>query len=403
MSVSGGGGITPDFRRHLSHVIENRPPVTAQTTQTSEIAPSHSSTLSKIKHTVLKKLGLSSNTKVVAKGADKVVSIPSGKIPKTTHTDRQKKAFYTPNRAFGMSRKKQLKAEVEIYKKIQNKLKEKGLDPANSKLAIQHDVLEGKERIKGQYTVEVDKAEGAIDGQINSEMTGIDVMKLDIDARTGLAELHSIDMVAGDSKLDNILVYKDKEGNLSAKVADFGRAKDINGDESIENKGNTRTVDPSGKISKKGEVWSAAVNTLQMLSLLLDDPNSVVDEMMNDAPGATESIAPHPDRKGVEKLVLQHKAFSAVENKGTWIGRVENARRRKNPPEVSADTQSLLMTTYTDKLLETLEEKGKISPDQRQLLSGVLRSSFSVDPEKRPSMADSVQIMQSAMGFKDNE
>lgn len=329
-------------------------------------------------------------TEKIAKGADKVVHVHSGSIP--SGDDRASKAYYTPNRAFGMSRKKQLKAEVKIYSTIQGKLQGKGIDISKSKLAIQHKVLEGKARIKGQYTIEVQKAKGAADNVINKDRSFEEVFQLDKDARTGLAELHSIGMVTGDSKLDNTLVYEEEGGALSAKVADFGRACEVDEDQQIVNKGNTRTVDPSGMISKKGEVWSAAVNSLQMYSLLLNDPNSVVEEMKI-SQGDQEKIPPNQKRKGVERFVLMHKAFSAVENSGTWRGRIENALRRRKPPKTDAGLQSKLMKKYSTTLLTQLEKERKIDTEQKELLQNLFDRSFEPTRDARPTMNETLRMM----------
>jgi len=160
--------------------------------QPSQVADSTTSKVSKVADSPTSKVStfagsLLGATKKVTSGADKVVHVHVGKL--TASDPKANKAYYTPNRAFGFSRKKQLKAEVKIYKTIQRKLQNIDKNPDKSKLAIGHKELSGKERIKSQYTVEVQRAEGAADNVINYEMSGTDVMKMRVQAWLNCTQL----------------------------------------------------------------------------------------------------------------------------------------------------------------------------------------------------------------------
>ncbi|KAF9449355.1 kinase-like protein [Macrolepiota fuliginosa MF-IS2] len=45
---------------------------------------------------------------------------------------------------------------------------------------------------------------------------------------SGLAHLHQYDIVHGDLKPSNILIYQDSDGNIVPQISDFGRAKILN-------------------------------------------------------------------------------------------------------------------------------------------------------------------------------
>lgn len=336
----------------------------------------------------------------VAAGADKIVWVRKEQFPPG---DRSAIAYYTPNKAYGFSRKKQLKAEVQTYIKIEKKLFEKYKDDPNfeCRLAVRHRVVEKHERIKGKYTIEVDKAEGDLEKAVTKKvdesnqpcmLSMEERLHLDLHQREGIAQLHAIGMIPGDAKLENILVYR-KNGKLEAKVSDFGRAVEYNGIP-LKNKGNTRTIDPSGKISPEGDVWALAINTLRILeeSLVADKgfPIGTMEVAHHD-----RECEAHPCRRGVDKFILEHSAFLAVENRGTR-GKFKNACRRnckKMPSEEICVLRQDLMRIYSTKTIARLLEQKKISESTAQQLHSMLFASFDVNPSNRPTAQATVDTL----------
>lgn len=375
------------------------------------------SLINKIKGSVKNRFSsnASSFTKV-ASGADKVVWVRKNAF--SASDGESAKAFYTPKKTFLFSREKELKAEVEIYDKIQRRIDDihGEKDDFTCRLAIKHEKLEGKDRIKGKYTIQVDKAISDLENAIKKidddgkPMLGVaDRLNLDLNQREGIAQLHEIGMISGDAKLDNVLVYPEIENQddpeakskFHAKISDFGRALECDGTTQLVNKGNTRTVDPSGKVSQKGDVWAAAINTIRILEESLVKEKGDKPEIVSVDKKDRDSKA-HESRRGVDKFILEHKAFSALENKGTGIGRLKNAGRRlmnKKPSDELKQTRQDLMRVYTRELMQRLVNEGKISGNQGEKLCEMLEQSFDVDPSKRPTAQETVEVLRAVIAM----
>ena len=165
----------------------------------------------------------------------------------------------------------------------------------------------------------------------------------------------------------------------------------MDGDEGAKFQGNTRFAPPEGVASKKGEVYSSALMMMRSFeeSLTGFDGKSLVKVDAKD-----QDSTPHEVRRGVDRFVLEHKAFPACENKGSFVGRIKNAYRRNTEMGKASDSkrdeQATLMREYAGVLCDQLQENG-LGKDKADKLKILLNQMLDPNPQTRPSAEDALK------------
>lgn len=299
------------------------------------------------------------------------------------------KVWYTPNIAFGISRKSALKKEFKTVGDI--KLGMRGNTEKLEHLALEWELLESERVVSNgvthHYTIRAAKAECDYEKHIK-EVSSADFSQAKGDIRQimqGVTALHSEGWIHGDLKPENCLVYK-KGDKLVVKIADFGKAVKVEDNKFLPLKGNTRFAAPEKLASKKGEVYSVALMMIRSLEETL--PKGTVIKEVNKE---NRDCKVHESRRGVEKFILEHKAFPTCENKGTWSGKIRNIILRIPFRKASSEnmkTQESLLKDYTHNLCEKLKTNGSLPKSSE--LEKLLNDMLSQDPDKRPSMEDAL-------------
>jgi len=139
--------------------------------------------------------------------------------------------------------------------------------------------------------------------------------RLDLAAQVirGMNNMHKAGYVTGDAKLENILVFRDKNtGRLIARISDFGKAEKCGAEETLRVQGNVRYTGPEKVLSRRSELFSTGLMVLQILA-----PGLSLEEFEK---GAVEN------RKGVEAQLMKagrpnHKGVS--DYLGYWFTHIK--------------------------------------------------------------------------------
>ncbi|NGX42525.1 MAG: hypothetical protein K940chlam7_00805 [Chlamydiae bacterium] len=317
-----------------------------------------------------------------ARGKDKAVlrRIKRDSIP-SSDLEQPEKAYYIPIVNFPL-RKNALRKEKEKMDLIKESLS----NDAKTHLAVE--AVESHEKIRGRYTLEVEKAEANFEQVIQSTETSFEQRKIfGRHLLEGLVALHKVGWAYGDLKPENLLIYgKGKKEIL--KIADFGKAKKV-GSETKKYTGNLRFSPPEGKLSKKGDVWGAALVLIRTLEeAVLTDKEPLV------AVTGKKIDQPSDKRRGIERFIIQHKAFLGVEIT-TLIERIyKGLPRRAKLGKLSSKKRQLqaeLIHKYIDKLTKKLVGKGVIGAGQQETdLKNLLMEMTKESPKKRISIDDAL-------------
>jgi serine/threonine protein kinase len=209
---------------------------------------------------------------------------------------------------------------------------QKELRELSKNLAFNLEKLQGPERLGSKFTVKTDKAECDLDSAVTEgvkdqngvrhQLTEEQIVSLGDDILNAYVALHRLGFVHGDSKLENILLLIDKDGNNYAQLIDLGKLEVVSANQAVLNKGNQRTCPPEGKVSHRGETYSVGMMLIQMFeqSILRDkmakNPN---DNMLISTPNVDSSKKVAKNRNGLEKFAVQNKNMSQSES---FLGRV---------------------------------------------------------------------------------
>ncbi len=290
---------------------------------------------------------------------------------------------------------KELREEVGLMHTVAKVLEKAGVPAKN--LALRAEVAKGIMKgffggTKRVYAVITDVANGALEGFFNkadlrSEFNQ-DVCKQCIgDLLGGLSQLQKAGYVTGDLKPDNLLLYKKDEGGYLLKLSDFGKSKKVDGNGNITGKysGNPRFAPPEstrgkgGSYGVKGDVYAAGLCMVRMLEeLVLDSDRGAM--VLNVAEQDIDSGgSPKSGRRGVERFILQHKAFSASDGSLR-----KNTRRNYTLNEEVRANREKALGAYVDELMTKLSEKKLFSQDeQKEALADLLKGMLKSNPKER--------------------
>lgn len=332
-----------------------------------------------------------SSFKQLDKGAVKVVWITAEQMPphpqnKNIPEDAAKKVFFTAVK--GMGRESELRGEVISVQTIGKTIETLGGNINN--LAL--DYKESKMKIDGKFTVETSKAEGSLEkllkdpDKIRKGISFDERFKLVGDIFEGGKNLHLTGNAHGDLKAENVLVYKDDEGNLSAKVADFGKTKPGT-DPQMRYVGNPRHVAPEGKHTTQGDTFGFALIAIRLLEegIMQKGENCLLRPREGDF---REEAA--PNYRGVEKYSIEHQATFA-RNKGDKFGNMGAyyMMGKRSPEEMGRHQEAI--HDYIDVLTERLTQS--VGRDKAINISILLKSMTVADPSARFSMAEASEMM----------
>lgn len=328
--------------------------------------------------------------------------------------------YYTPMKGlFGLItflKKLEMKAEVLIANRIKQNLARNGVEGKNLHLDLE--VMPEEERIDGEFTIRTGKGLGSLDNFFerlhplkHNKDSGFDLEdlnpeenidsslvisheELERNARfgqeflNGMSDLHGAGFVHGDIKLDNILVFldpnEDEHENLifHIKISDLGKTRPIKEDQELLYSGNMRCVSPEGKLSKKGEVYSAAIVLINMLEEGL--PKNKNGMLIN--PSVEKGIEIKQNRTGIVKFLLSNAKCSQTD---TFFGRIKafgSSLTKKTYPEEQIEVRK-----YIDALINKMNGNSKYDPAKMEKLRTLLYDMTSLDKDMRPTMAEAAE------------
>jgi serine/threonine protein kinase len=367
----------PSFYSSISNVqvapAQSNLPITATTHQSEE-------TINKSNKVGLKAIW--QDFKELARGAIKVVWVQRSQIA-ASGMDLLESVYYTPVKSFFGGNARELKREVQKMKDIEEKLK---ADPTSATyLAIDAEVLPKAERIQSKYTIKTPAASTDFEKKISNPETSMnDRALLGGHLLAGLTGLHKAGYVHGDMKPENCLIY---QGGKLLKLADFGKAEMIKDKASQKYSGNTRFAPPEGQLSKKSDVYGAAM----MLIRNFEEPFLSESELSLVPIDSTEKdMDASSDLRGVERFVVENKSFLAA-NAGSktslWTRIIRRFQMgRRSTEEKNQQTQA--MHQYIDQLKQKLEEKEGFSPVHANRLCDLLKKMTVDNPTERISAED---------------
>ncbi|CRX38210.1 protein kinase domain-containing protein [Estrella lausannensis] len=325
----------------------------------------------------LDKLGF----KVLASGAEKHVLIPKNSI-KASGSEAPEKVFYVPVRKYFFSKEKALKGEHAKMEDIKSRV------PNGKYLAVESKVVEDRAKFGGTFALEVDAAVNDFEKELRkSDSTLQQRLSFCTDYARGMRDLHSAGYAYGDVKPENCLIYQDPAtGEKSLKLSDFGKAEQVRPGEEKTYKGNLRFAPPEGKLSQAGDVFSAAL----VLIRTLEDPL-----LEHGAPlvpvkeGDRDSKLALDKRRGVEQLIVDHKAFPGIDEPS-----LSDKLFRRLPRQATLDKQPLenqnkqveVLSEYVDVLTNSLVVNG-MDKEKAAQLNNLLKEMINVSPDQRPNMA----------------
>lgn len=359
-------------------------------------------------------LGLT--TEIIGKGKAKVVHyIPS----------RPGYVYYTPVQDVLGGKQREIQAEVETAKNISRNIYVKGLFdalgeilhddsipdeetlrrvfetnacPAISKkmenLALDLVELKGDERVSGKYTVRTSKALHDLEAEItpnekDSAYSFKSKSELIQGFFSGLDNLHQADYVHGDLKPENILIQEfELKGSKKkiSKLSDFGKTHPIADGAVISYSGNPRFMAPERNLSKKGEVYSAAMIAIRVLEEGLLDKSTPILRSLSPEEVDTDVVSPR-ERRGIEKFVVENKKMVQTESttlKGKFKAYAPSFIRGK----IDFTQAQEEMHGYIDALIKKLSEKVDLAVEKQHSLRLLLKKMTLSDPAERPTMTE---------------
>jgi serine/threonine protein kinase len=322
-----------------------------------------------------------------AQGKAKRILTPTTPTTTTRELIGQRKAepqnvWITPVKTALGSKNKEIKKEIEIMEDIKATLT---TEDAQYLSLDMKKVDTKQENIQGQQTYIQPKAKGSLEGWIRKSLTSETRRAFGGHVIQGMAGLHKADYSHNDSKPDNFLVF-DEKGKLIIKASDYGKAKKVKNGEA-DYTGNVRFVAPEGKSSKKGDVYGTGLILIRVFEeqYLKNENNNMlcsIDDKDRDVPLEGDKV------RGVEKYVIEHKAFPATQNIG-WVGFVRILWRRisklgkLNNKELMAHQNTI--HNYIDELGKRMKKDEDNFRHSDKLIALLKRMTLS-DPKQRPRM-----------------
>ncbi|MBN9378578.1 MAG: hypothetical protein BGO14_08790 [Chlamydiales bacterium 38-26] len=255
-------------------------------------------------------------------------------------------------------------------------------------------------KIDDQYTVRTLKAEGrSLEKYIlrkveDKKASFQETARFGQEFLNGMAEMHAAGYVHGDMKLDNILVYENKNESgvveRHVKISDFGKTRPIEENASEIHTGNNRYSAVEGKLSKKGEVYSSGLVLIRLLEQRVLGEGE--DMLIQPSANQLDVVQPKANRSGIEKFVTSHKAFPHTES--TFAGKIRIALRALFTPVGKKNKKAEKeIQKYIDVLVSRLgaDPDYQMSAQKQEDLKKLLKDMTLSNPNKRPSLEDALK------------
>jgi len=255
-------------------------------------------------------------------------------------------------------------------------------------LAIHYSSVPQNGELQKYFIVKTFRAKGDLESEIvNCDFqTKIRFIK---EILEGWTNLHEAGCLHGDPKLENILVFE-KNGILFVALSDFGKAAFTSDDEDFIYLGNSRHEPNERRLSKKGEVFSAAIILIRILEEeFLDSNKWLLDkEGKPFIPFDMDRSKIDPKRKGIEKFALANSLMTQHEAKslrGKMKVYSERAIATILPysPNMKAEKE---IGVYIDALTDKLHFSKRMLENEMMLLRDLLKDMTRAEKTKRPLM-----------------
>lgn len=322
-----------------------------------------------------------------------ILKIASGKAKQVlTHPTKPNRAIYIP---VSPKKERELREEVITAKTILEKYREKyNEDPKNIALTYKEKSDEGKRVIEENnnyyyrkssksdknnfYTVITDRAvcdgeKFARDRDLNMEGR----LQFALDIANGFAELHKINFLCGDVKLENLLLG-DENGRKVARISDLGKTKELpEGSRYVNYTGNPRFMPPEGTLSKKGDIFGFGL----MLIRIFEEPflkpsGNLISEEAEDGEKSKKF-------RGIEKYIVESDKFLGTESGGRESLRARAKAFLSKPESRVKQEQKNELEKYIHHLEDALLKK--YSREGVKLLIHTILSMTQLLPKDRPT------------------
>jgi len=351
----------------------------------------------------------------IAKGAEKVVlrMIDANKLNELELNNGGKSyVFYVPFMKGIISKVKALKEEFAKITEIKSKISSNELTGAN--LAL--DVTEAKSETiglgKGQYVLKVEAAKCDFKKEITPKATlaekpsgqtpSIDMKQRFSYAKdfvNGLNDLHKVGYAYGDMKPENCLIYENEQTKeKTLKISDFGKTQDMSKyeDGTCMYKGNLRFAPPEGKMSQKGDVYSAGLVLIRLFEEQYLADGSIMEVEKKD-----KEVNAQKNRRGIEKCIVEHKAFPGLDEP-TLFDKIFRRLPRQATLTRQSDDKKEAQNNFLNEYIDTLGQRmfkdmsgslpGASSSKEREKfvnnLTSLLKNMVVVNPNDRLTMED---------------
>lgn len=287
-------------------------------------------------------------------------------------------------------------------------------------------VTDPSEKVHGKETYKTYQAENSLE---NALLENVDFEKLDQQQREldfkknaqygleilkGIGEIHRAGHVHGDLKLDNFLLFKNEDSQDDAthhvKLADFGKTKPI-GEKPLFHTGNNRDgMAVEQKLSKEGEVQSAAFLLVQVLENQLINSEKEGMLVKPDQVDPSKTVRPgSPPRRGIVKFLTSNKLCPQSETV-SLRAKVRALTQKISPipktyPEAQTEIYKYIgldkdgnikkdesgnIDTQEKGLLQALKSNYGIDDSKLIMLGALLRDMNRSDPKGRPTIDDAI-------------
>lgn len=208
----------------------------------------------------------------------------------------------------------------------------------------------------------------------------------------GLRDLHEIGYTHGDLKLDNILIFRKKDGSLQLKITDFGKTGS-----KVFKTGNPRFAGLEGISSHQEEAYTCGMMLIALFekSFLTDNQDMLVDIEQNKMDhGVRLEGTPENPRQGIEKFVILHKDFPQTEAKKlkgkikVYSRRLSQTIKHKFSLKDKKDYtySQIAIQEYEDALGDHLKNKNPRAKDRIDRFIAIVKDLTLSDPSQRLSL-----------------
>ncbi len=296
--------------------------------------------------------------------------------------------YYTPLTPTG---KTEMEKELQTNQAILAKLQSKHPDETEFNLVLDFEEVNDKpikdKNGKPLYTLRSAKAEGDLEALIaDKNLTIVERIDIAHQVLKGLTYLQEAGYVHGDLKPENVLVFKDKlTGKRTVRIADFGKAREVDENTIKKMKGNPRFSPPEFSTSQKGEVFSAAI----VIMRILEESYLPVTKKEDQVQGK--------ERRGIEKELVDNVACPQFE---TWIayqGGLKNVGMiwdRRGNAVASYPNAERAVHNHCNMIAKQLIEQTIVPGKSEGIaysLAELLRDMTKTDPAQRISMSEAKQ------------